>query len=629
MTKKTRGPSGPSVLPRAAQDEKPRPKRAYDRDSKPARSGAGPRTGAGPRSSAGPRTSSGPRTGSRPAQQRSTHGNWFQAKLGSAFELGAAHRLRSSSRGRLQARGFVHAQRWPAHGRSAHGNSPRGQLGPAFELGSAHRLRSSSRGRLQARGVVRAQRRSAHRRSAHELRPRTGTRPGASSGPRSSSGPRTGSGPRREGGFKREGSFARSEGPRTGGPRTSSGPRTGTGSRPSSGPRSSSGPRREGGYKREGAYTRTDAPRTGTGPRREGGAPRSSGSSRYTGPQVPRDARGPRRRPTEATGKRHARPTRFDAATGKPIAADDRGARGGVGVKERPRSVGSAPAAAAPRRGPNVRDLALQVLFQVQVKRAFAERVIDDLAEQFRLDQRDRGFLNELVKGTLRWRGTLDWQLEPPAARRALEPPALDPERAAARRLPDPLPRPHPAARGGGRGGQARAQVRAPRHGGAVEQRAAPAGRRDRHARAAVARGDKADGTPDLDGITALTSHPRWLVERWLARFGVDETRALCEANNRTAALGLRVNRLRLDPKELIKRLEAAGLHADAGRWSDVSVGSRPTPTSATSRRTRAATARCRTRARRWSACWSGRTRTSACSTCAPRRAASPRTWPS
>src|SRR5258708_14716316 len=78
----------------------------------------------------------------------------------------------------------------------------------------------------------------------------------------------------------------------------------------------------------------------------------------------------------------------------------------------------------------------------------------------------------------------------------------------------------------------------------------------------------RADGTTDLDAITALTSHPRWLVERWLERYGVEETLALCEANNRTAALGLRANRLRLDQKELIKRLDGAGLHAQPGRWA-------------------------------------------------------------
>ena len=518
MTKKTRGPSGPSVLPRAAQDDKPRPKRSSDRDSKPARSSSGPRSGAGPRTSAGPRSSSGPRTGSGPRRE-----------------------------GGFKREGSYTRTEGPRS------SGPRSSAGP-----------------------------------------RTGTRPGASSGPRSSSGPRTGtgsrpssgprtsSGPRREGGFKREGSYTRTDGPRSSGPRSSSGPRTGTGYRPSSGPRTtagprtgsgqrtSSGPRREGGFKREGAYTRTDAPRTGTGPRREGSAPRSSGSSRYTGPQVPRDARGPRSRPTEATGKRHARPTRFDAATGKPIAADDRGAR--TGVKERPRSVGSAPAATAPRRGPNVRDLALQVLFQVQVKRAFAERVIDDLAEQFRLDQRDRGFLNELVKGTLRRRGTLDWHLNrllhvglsslPLWIQNGLRLGAyqmiyldrIPPRAAVDEAVKLALKYGHP-----GTAGLSNSVLR---------RLADEVGTRELPSPAAY----KADGTPDLDGITALTSHPRWLVERWLARYGVEETLALCEANNRTAALMLRANRLRLDQKELIKRLEAAGLHADAGRWSSVSV---------------------------------------------------------
>jgi hypothetical protein len=79
-----------------------------------------------------------------------------------------------------------------------------------------------------------------------------------------------------------------------------------------------------------------------------------------------------------------------------------------------------------------VRDLALQVLFQVQVKRAFAERVIDDLAEQFRLDQRDRGFLNELVKGTCaaaaRSTGT-----SIACFTSARQPAVVDPERAPAR----------------------------------------------------------------------------------------------------------------------------------------------------------------------------------------------------
>ncbi len=40
--------------------------------------------------------------------------------------------------------------------------------------------------------------------------------------------------------------------------------------------------------------------------------------------------------------------------------------------------------------------------------------------------------------------------------------------------------------------------------------------------------------------LSTWGSHPRWLVERWLERFGFDETRALVEANNRIPGVHLR-----------------------------------------------------------------------------------------
>src|SRR5215475_9012296 len=42
----------------------------------------------------------------------------------------------------------------------------------------------------------------------------------------------------------------------------------------------------------------------------------------------------------------------------------------------------------------------------------------------------------------------------------------------------------------------------------------------------------------EMTGALALAgSHPRWLVARWLERFGADETRRLLDANNREAPL--------------------------------------------------------------------------------------------
>jgi 16S rRNA (cytosine967-C5)-methyltransferase len=60
-------------------------------------------------------------------------------------------------------------------------------------------------------------------------------------------------------------------------------------------------------------------------------------------------------------------------------------------------------------------------------------------------------------------------------------------------------------------------------------------------------------------------SHPLWIVQRWLARWGALETRALLAADNRVPALSLRVNRLRATREALLGRLAAEGV---AGRPS-------------------------------------------------------------
>ncbi len=44
----------------------------------------------------------------------------------------------------------------------------------------------------------------------------------------------------------------------------------------------------------------------------------------------------------------------------------------------------------------------------------------------------------------------------------------------------------------------------------------------------------------ETERISIFTSHPRWLVERWIRQFGIEEAAALCEANNRTPPLVFR-----------------------------------------------------------------------------------------
>src|ERR1035437_3526313 len=78
-----------------------------------------------------------------------------------------------------------------------------------------------------------------------------------------------------------------------------------------------------------------------------------------------------------------------------------------------------------------------------------------------------------------------------------------------------------------------------------------------------------------LEAMAAEHSHPRWLVARWVARWGADDTRALLEANNREAPLVVRP--FGIVREQLEAMLEAARVSVeDAPLVSDslqVSVG--------------------------------------------------------
>ncbi len=59
--------------------------------------------------------------------------------------------------------------------------------------------------------------------------------------------------------------------------------------------------------------------------------------------------------------------------------------------------------------------------------------------------------------------------------------------------------------------------------------------------------------------LAAAYSHPRWLVERWLDELGAAETEALLAANNTPAPTVLRVNRRRVDPRQVAAALAERG----------------------------------------------------------------------
>ncbi len=62
------------------------------------------------------------------------------------------------------------------------------------------------------------------------------------------------------------------------------------------------------------------------------------------------------------------------------------------------------------------------------------------------------------------------------------------------------------------------------------------------------------------EDIAEALSHPIWIIQRWIAQIGKEETIALCRFNNTQWPLYARVNTLRCHREELIKRLTLEGI---------------------------------------------------------------------
>jgi 16S rRNA (cytosine967-C5)-methyltransferase len=207
-------------------------------------------------------------------------------------------------------------------------------------------------------------------------------------------------------------------------------------------------------------------------------------------------------------------------------------------------------------RGTPARQAALAALLAIDTGKTTAQQAIEQAARAGGLFQSsdDRALLHELVNGVLRHRLFLDWALqqvarETPYTRQAVLKQIL---RLGAyqllwlKRVPD------------------YAAVDQ-----SVELTKAKLG--DRSAplvnallRSLIAR--RHDWTlPDLlqqplEHISVNYSHPVWLVKRWLKRYGIQRTIALCRVNNEPAPLTIRVNRLVLGVGDYQRALRDRGI---------------------------------------------------------------------
>jgi 16S rRNA (cytosine967-C5)-methyltransferase len=209
----------------------------------------------------------------------------------------------------------------------------------------------------------------------------------------------------------------------------------------------------------------------------------------------------------------------------------------------------------------NPREAALRILHAVDTRSAFSDRLLDGAHARGGPDERDAALMHELVKGSLRWRGRLDYVLD--------------------RRIHIGLSQVQPWVRNVLRLGayQLLFLDRIPVHAAVDESvklahkygHPGTAGLVNSVLRRLIEEKDALE-IPEGDDAASLSvwgSHPEWIVERWLARFGPEATRALLESNNRAIPVGLRVNALRGTREQLIEKLAAEGVTAVPGRLAD------------------------------------------------------------
>ncbi len=218
------------------------------------------------------------------------------------------------------------------------------------------------------------------------------------------------------------------------------------------------------------------------------------------------------------------------------------------------------------RRRPedSVREAAAWVVERTLSSLAPAASFLAPLLERF--DERDRGLLQELVYGTLRWLRRLDHVIDRASRRRLadIEPVLLAPLRVAAYQILflDRVPA-HAAVH------EAVEQAHALTHrGGASFVNAVLR---------AIARQPRLGDWPVEEGdpvrrMAVEMSHPDFLVERWTGIYGAQRTRALLAANNRPKPLQLLAFCDRGGRELLAERLIDEGLEVEPAPLSPLGL---------------------------------------------------------
>lgn len=211
----------------------------------------------------------------------------------------------------------------------------------------------------------------------------------------------------------------------------------------------------------------------------------------------------------------------------------------------------------------SARQIAVNILNQVYQKGFYSDDLISKTFQKQTLKQEDKSLILELVNGTLRWRGQLDWILEKffhgdfkncsNKLKSILEISLYQ------IRFLNKIPKYAAVSQG----------VEIAKETGGKTWGNLTNGILRTYLREANSLKLPSFEEDPIEAIAVYFSHPRWIVQRWLNRYGLEETKQICEFNNRRPVITLRVNLRKATREALLKHFENFGIKAEPSKYFD------------------------------------------------------------
>jgi len=211
----------------------------------------------------------------------------------------------------------------------------------------------------------------------------------------------------------------------------------------------------------------------------------------------------------------------------------------------------------------DARSCAVKILCRCERTDSYLEKLIDAELRNDTLNDFDKALLNEISHGVIRWMRRLDWFLNGfyrgnyekclPEVRNAMRVALYQilflnkiPYSAAVNEAVEFIKRIHGEKHAGVVNGLLRTIIRT------LDNLVWP--------------------TREIDEVNYLgiiQSHPNWMVNRWIKRFGFDAAVKLCEENNKRPVMALRVNNLKISNSDFEEYLKEKNLFYRKGNYLD------------------------------------------------------------